>query len=169
MSSDGLETALRSMIRRYGFERVDHCLKELVLSQVEHGNSELNRKTHDADIRGNPRKQRSKVSAIEYVSKMDLPLEKKSVVIEIAERFQCKSFLPTLGDIANFCQIHGLDIPASKTRASAVPRVFKFIATLDSPRIRGILDDGMFSGPSKLGPIADAIRNNGRTSVTLSP
>ena len=166
MTSQELEPALRSMIRRYGFEQVYHCLQEIGLSEDQRRRSSLNGEPYDTSIPTQPAKRRSKISATEYVSKLDLPLEKKLVVAEMAKRFQGKSFLPTFGDIANFCQIHGLKTPASKTRASAVPRVFKFIATMDPPRIREILDDGMYSGPSKLGPIADAIRNNGRASVS---
>ena len=111
-----------------------------------------------------PTSLRSKISATEYVAKLELPLGKKPVVVELAKRFECKAFLPTFGDIANFCQIHGLKTPLSKSRSSAIPRIFKFIATMDSSRTRAILDEEMYSGPSKLGPIADAIRNNGRAS-----
>ena len=50
------------------------------------------------------------------------------------------------------------------TEPSAIPRIFKIIATMDSSRTQAILDADMYSGPSKLGPIADAIRRNGRAS-----
>ena len=87
------------------------------------------------------------------------------MVVELAGRFQDKSFLPTFGDIANFCHFYQIDKPASKSRASAIPRVFKFIASMEADDVRIILDQGMFSGPSRLGPIADAIRRNGRAST----
>ena len=63
---------------------------------------------------------------------MELPLEKEPAIVALANRFQDKSFLPTFGDIANFCQIYGIDEPASKSRASAIPRVFKFIASMEA-------------------------------------
>ena len=72
--------------------------------------------------------------------------------------------MPTFGDIRIFCEVYGIDEPASKSRASAIPRIFKFIATMSSDEVQGILDDGMFSGPSRVGPIADAIRENGRAA-----
>ena len=73
--------------------------------------------------------------------------------------------MPTFGDIRNFCQVYGIDEPASKSRASAIPRVFKFMATMSDEEVQGILDGGMFSGPSRVGPIADAIRANGRVAA----
>ena len=90
---------------------------------------------------------------------MELPSDKLSAMTELAERFQRKSFLPTFGEIINFCQIYDFEAPASKGRANAIPKVFKLIAGMETEEVQRILDDGMFSGPSRLGPIADAIRN----------
>ena len=100
-----------------------------------------------------------KATAPEYVAKMDLPEEKVSAVTELAERFDRKAFLTTFGEIAGFCQMYGIRVPASRGRASAIPRVFKFVAEMEADDIQQILDDGMFSGPSRLGPISEAIRN----------
>ena len=111
------------------------------------------------------RKRRSKPIASEYAAKMELTPDKKSSVCALAERFERKDFLPTLGDIRNFCDMYGIDVPASKTRASAIPRVFKFLANeMEADEVQRILDYELFSGPSRLGPIADAIRRNGRAS-----
>lgn len=105
------------------------------------------------------------MSAQEYVAKMDHDPEKRPVVSELAKRFEERTFLPTIGDIRDFCQAYGIDEPASKSRTSAIPRVFKCMATMSIEEVQGILDDGQFSGPSQLGPIADAIRENGRASA----
>ena len=113
-----------------------------------------------------PRKTNSRAkSAPEYVAKMDYDPEKWPALSELAKRFQDKSFLPTFGDIRNFCQVYEIDVPASKSRASAIPRVFKCIATMDSGEIQRIVDNRLFSGPARLGPIADAIRKNGRAAA----
>ncbi len=65
--------------------------------------------------------------------------------------------MPTFGDIAHFCQAYDIDEPVSKSRASAIPRVFRAIAAMDAEDTQMLLDYGAFSGPSRLGPIADAI------------
>ena len=166
MTQASLEGALRSMVRRYGFEQVNESLQEIGISDsyLEKPNHKAMPPTDSVDAQANKRTPR--ITAIEYVAKMDLPPEKKAPVTELAKRFERKSFLPSTGDIANFCQVYRLDKPASKSRASAIPRVFKYIASMDAIAIQKILDEGMFSGPSRLGPIADAIRNNGRARTS---
>ena len=80
----------------------------------------------------------------------------------LAERFEAKSFLPRCADIRNFCRIHGIDERASKSRAAAIPRLFKYLATMDPKNLQRLLDESAFSGPSQLGPLAEAIREHGR-------
>lgn len=162
MTQANLEGTLRSMVRRYGFEQVNESLQEIGNSDScsEKPNFKAIPPTKLVDAQAN--KKTPRITAPQYVAKMDLSPDKRAPVIELARRFDQKSFLPTTGDIANFCQVYRLDKPASKSRASAIPRVFKYIASMDVGGIQRILDEGMFSGPSRLGPIADAIRSNGR-------
>ena len=168
MDDTKLEADLRLMVRRYGFEQVDRSLREIGLSGRQFETSNQHPTSANKVAAAKPVKKGAKVTATEYVLKLELPLEQKPAVVELAERFQDKSFLPTFGDIANFCRIYGIDEPASRSRSSAIPRVFKFIATMETNEIQRILDDGMFSGPSRLGPIADAIRSNGRSSAAYT-
>ena len=165
MNDAKLETTLRSVVRRYGFEQVERSLREIGLSEAQLASSTQNGESVNDGVAVRPLKRNAKVTATEYVSKLEFPPEKKPAMLELAERFQRKWFLPSFGDIANFCGVYGIDEPASKSRASAIPRVFKFMATMDTDEIQRMLDEGMFSGPSRLGPIADAIRSNGRSSA----
>ena len=163
-----LEDTLRSMIRQYGFEQVDQSLREIWGGDYTYdGSSRYTSATNEVTVAKHERK-RTRATAPEYVEKMQLPSEKRPSVTELATRFHDKSFLPTFGDIANFCQTYNIPEPASKSRASAIPRVFKFIATMEADEIQRILDEGMFSGPARLGPIADAIRSNGRGRAVAS-
>ena len=43
--------------------------------------------------------------------------------------------------------------------ASLLTRVFTFLATMDTVQLTKLLDEGAFSGPTRLAPIADAIRS----------
>ncbi len=158
-----IEAALRPIVHQYGLGRVLESLGKIADAQCE---SSVQVGGSSAADRGKKPKKRSvKATAPEYVSKLEPSLEKTAPVVELAKRFECKAFLPTFGDIAHFCQIYGIEVPASKTRASAIPRVFKHIASMETKEIQRMLDDGLFSGPSRLGPIADAIRRNGRGST----
>ena len=162
MTQAELKDTLRTMVVEYGFEQVNKSLMEVRTSTYPVQKPKANTGRSDRDAVKKAGKRKRKVTASQSVAKMELPQDKEKFVIELAERFEKKTFLPTFGDISNFCQIYGIDEPASKSRASAIPRVFKFIASMEASDIRRIIDDGLFSGPSRLGPIADAIRRNGR-------
>ena len=159
MNNAKLEATLHPIVREYGLGSVLESLGKIASSDTQ------SKRLPNSHAAKEPIKRKAKPTATEYAAKMELLPEKRTTVDEMAERFERKDFLPTFGDIRIFCQIYGIDVPASKTRASAIPRVFKFIATeMDAKEAQRILDDGMFSGPSRLGPIADAIRRNGRAS-----
>lgn len=98
---------------------------------------------------------------------MDVDGDKFSAMLALAERFEAKTFLPGGADIRNFCRIHGIDERASKSRAAAIPRLFKYLATMDLKNLQRLLDESAFSGPSQLGPLAKAIREHGRAGRTL--
>ena len=159
-----IEAALSPIVHQYGLGSVLESLGKIADAQrersVQAGGSS------DTNGGKKPKKRSVKATAPEYVSKLDLSSEKAAPVVDLAERFERKAFLPTFGDIAHFCQMYGIKVPASKARASAIPRVFKHIALMETEEIQRMLDDGLFSGPSRLGPIADAIRRNGRGSAS---
>ena len=164
MTSLELKSTLRSMVSEYGFERVNKVLHQVATSAGHSKKSNLTKQSSNTNqqlpIVATSKKERA--SADQFVARMDLSPERYPAVVELAKRFERKSFLPTSGDVRNFCQIYGLDEPASKSRASAIPRVFRFLATMATDEIQKILEGGMFSGPSRLGPIADTIRRTGR-------
>ena len=63
-------------------------------------------------------------------------------------------FLSTLDDIRNFCEAYGIEESRSKSLASGIPKVFKFLVTMDVADVERMLDDRMFSGPAQLGVVA---------------
>lgn len=154
-----LKDMLCLMVDRHGPEQVNRALREVV-SAHRRKNSNKAKASSKNSAKAKPVKK--KTTALEYVAKMDLPSEKKRGLAELAKRFEEKNFLPSFRSIREFCRIYEIVEPASNSRVSALPRVFKFIATLEASDIQRILDSGLFSGPSRLGPIADAIMRNGR-------
>lgn len=157
-----LKDMLCLMVDRHGHEQVDRALREVV-SAHRRKNSNKEKASSKNSAKAKPEKK--KTTALEYVAKMELPSEKKRRLAELAKRFEEKAFLPSFGDIREFCLIYRIVEPASKSRVSALPRIFKFIATLETSDIQKILDSGLFSGPARLGPIADAIMRNGRSAA----
>ena len=164
MTDSKLKRILKPIVQEYGLGPVLRSLGQI----AEAGFSKAEQFTTLGGDIGNGSKQKSATgSAPEYVNKMNLPVEKVAAVTELARRYQQKSFLPTFRDISSFCQAYEIQVPASNSRASAIPRVFKFLAELEPDETQQILDDGRFSGPSRLGPIADGIRNY--SSTVLQP
>ena len=147
MTDSKLKASLQSLVQEHGLGKVLKSLGEIA-------------DAHGVGVR--PRRRKRPATAPEYVSKLQLPVEKSGAVTELAERFSTENLsFRSFGDIANFCETYQIDIPASRTRVSAIPRVFKFIAEMEASEIQRILDLEMFSGPSRLGPISEAIRNHG--------
>ena len=166
MTHHDLEHALNVLVAEHGFETVRESLHSIrdLNGQIAQSKSES---AEDGTAVSTTRK-RSRLTAPEYVAKMGLPPDREEMIAELAERFHAKSFLPSFGDVTNFCRHYDIDVPASRSRVSAIARVFKFLATMDPEDAREIADYHMFSGPSSLGPIADAIRRNGRARTRAS-
>lgn len=163
MIDNRLGTALRLLVRRYGIKQVDQSLREIRRSTSQGGSRQA--RAGSGGPKHGTRKNVKAKSALEYVAGMDFDAERRPVMTELAKRFQEKAFLPTFGDIRFFCESYGIDVPASNSRTGSIPRVFKFMATMDREEIQRIVDYRRFSGPARLGPIADAIREHGRAAA----
>ena len=166
MTADQLVASLRALVQEHGMDQVSRSLDEIGTALDDHREkveSSIDRSGQSAEVKKSQKKR--SVTAIERVARMNLSEKKVDAMVELARRFDEKSFMPTFGDIAHFCHLYNVDEPASKSRASAIPRVFKTIAAMEVEDIQRILDYGMFSGPSRLGPIAEAIGRNGRARV----
>ena len=166
MTETKLKDTLRVIVRQYGFEQVKQSLREVQTSVRQLNSPKQGKTLADNDTTTRPKKKRVKLNALENVAKLELSSEKVPIVAELAKRFESKAFLPTFGDIRNFCQIYGIDEPASKSRASAIPKIFKFLSTMETDELQRILDEEMFSGPSRLAPIANEIRRISRVTRT---
>ncbi len=86
------------------------------------------------------------------------------MIQELKQKFEDKTFVTSVGEARFFCLCYGLPINFP-SRVAAKSKIFRFITNkLGEDEIKIILDEERFSGPSRLRPIADAIRRNGRAS-----
>ena len=97
------------------------------------------------------------MTAEEYVAKNEMPS-----LMRAAIAYDNRSFLPSPTDARMFCEHYGFEMPKGKSRAAVMPHIFKFLATMDLDEVTEILDYESFGGPTKLGPIADAILGRGK-------
>lgn len=151
MQQPELTEALQSLVRRHGISSVLHGLAD-IQSSIAPPTPPLPPRRARTSAKGKP-------SAVEYVAKMFLPQEKAEVMAVAAERFEDKRFLPAFADVREFCRVYELKVGKSTSRVGAIPRIFSFLATVDTPDLVKILEDGNFCGPASLASIADAIRN----------
>src|SRR6266702_3682909 len=122
-----------------------------------------------------PRRPRVRKSARDYVTGMNPPSSQKERLITLAQLFEEKRFLPAAADIRNFFEAYGAAPTKIKARQAAIPLIFRFLSSLSDERLDRIISEGAFSGPSELGPIAEAIkarsgsmRQGGNTSGSSS-
>ncbi len=165
MTGDRLVASLRELVREHGLEQVSRSLHEI--GGIDgHAQGATPSSGTAAQRAAGPRAKRKRaVTALERVEKMDLPSETADDVVQLAKRFDEKSFMPTFGDIAHFCSVYDIEVPASRSRTSAISRVFSTIAAMSAEDIQILVDYGAFSGPARLGPISEAIARRSRAQA----
>ena len=144
------------IIERHGLESVRRASREICLENNRENGRDTNSPRHRQKAKHQPSK--SKPTAVGYVNKMELHNDKRAAMTAVAEQFENCSFLPTIGEVRQFWIHYDLGQPAPKSRAAAIPRVLTFVSTMDTEEINRMLSSGFFSGPTRLGPISDAIK-----------
>lgn len=155
---DKLCIGVRKLATQYGIDEVEKAVLD-VRRSLEH--PQIEGDTARRSSLDGP-KRRPRLTAVEYVEKMDLPAERAETIVRAAAEFERREFLPTLGDIRKFCESYGIETPRSTSRSGGIPRVFKFLRSMETSDVQEMLDDRLFAGPAELGPIAEAIRGKAR-------
>lgn len=158
MPKNDLRGTLSSLVEQYGFRKVARLLGKM--DPTDGGVRGTGRRV--AGKRGRPRdagtsRLRRPLSAMHYVQRLDLGMDQAHVMERAAEAFDARTFLPTLGDLRVFCEAYGIEEPRAGSRIGRIPRVFRFLVTMEPAELARILDDRMFAGPARVAPIADAI------------
>ena len=170
MTRNDLRAALGSLVERHGFRKVSRLLLEMEPGDGESPMAKKRMAVEPGRTRrtGRERPQR-RLSAMDYVQGLKPGAERARIMARAAEAFDMRAFLPTLGDIRAFCEAYGIKEPRANSRNGGIPRIFRFLATMDPAELQKILDDESFAGPSRLGPIADAIRSRAKELRELTP
>ena len=149
-----LTDTLRDLVIRHGTSAVLHSLAEIQSTADRPASASASARKPPRD----PSKQ--KPYAMACISRMALAAHKTHAMTRAAELFDNKRFLPAISDIREFSRVHGIELPRTASRSTSVPRIFAFLASMDTDAIVKTLDEGSFSGPTRLAPIADAIRSH---------
>jgi hypothetical protein len=144
-----LDELLRSLVKIWGQAIVSKHL--LGVDATNSGNRKVERGSRGS------RGDRLRRSALAYASRADLPTQKKALILQLAQRFDDKKFLYSVGDIRNFFQINST-IDDVRSRDTAIPKLIQVLSIMSEDKLKKVLSDETYSGPSQLGPLADAIR-----------
>ena len=129
MEGKGLDDALRALVRQYGIASVERTLRRIREAFLHRGENEMLPARSTEHTPRKPRSRRPRITAVGYVSKLQVSTEMQAALGELAQKFENRTFLPTLGDIRNFCLIYGIEPPGGNTVSDSSGFVFRPIAT----------------------------------------
>jgi hypothetical protein len=140
-SRQTLDELLRVLIGSWGYSTVLRRLQSL------------------GNLEGQERTRRHRPSAIQYIERIDAPGNRKEILRELASRFEDKKFLPTIGDVRSFFERRNIEHARTfHARNDVMPQLFEILLTLPDENLQQMLTDGNYAGPSRLGPLSDAIK-----------
>lgn len=100
-------------------------------------------------------------TAAEYVAKLEHEDRENKTLLKIAERFDRREFLPSMGDVREFLAMQGQKPTDMKDRSEAFGRLLPILQRLPAERLEHLANSDSHSGPATLGPLSDAIRATG--------
>ncbi len=99
--------------------------------------------------------RRSAITVVRSLNLMDQ--EKEAIIIDMAERYESKRFMPNVNHVRAFLESQGINVSRVKSRQQVTGSVFKNLARLETCTLRDIRDSGLYDPPKTLAAIADAI------------
>lgn len=145
---------LRPLVQEWGYKEVEAALSHLNDDTVRVGTVRL----HEERNQDIERRQSKRLLAVEQVARAHLPRDQEESLQELATRFDQKQFLPSVSDAKEFLMMMGEKPGAIKDRSDAFRRLLDALLPLTPERLRQLAkNSALHSGPSKLGPLSDAI------------
>jgi hypothetical protein len=141
-----LNTLLQAVVDEWGREEVVNSLALIT-------------RPYPIDIDSNSHASRRKVklSAVEQVRRVPLTGDRKELLLRLAERYDFKQFLPSVADVREFLIMMGEKPLGMKDRKGAFTILLRTLTKLPVEALQQINGNAMYSGPSELGPLSDAI------------
>lgn len=153
---------LRPLVGEWGRAEVSRCLARFEDSGPLRANLEFSRGSQAGRTKSNSppgaRQRRSHEYVARIVERMNLPESRRHILRDLAFRFEERTFLPTIGDIRNFLEMHDAGPANFHTRSASFPKIVAVLLAIPDQHLQKILVDNAHSGPSRLGPLSDAIR-----------
>ena len=159
MKQHQLQETLSDLISNFGYENVRKTLS------VMRSSSPVTAK-HNAKIRrdaagkssAKPVKKRTKPDAMRVAQSLAITDdEKKRILFTLAEKYEAKEFMPNVNHVRDFLNDGERDVSSIKSRQQMTVTVFKRLGSLETGKLREMLDRGLYGPPKRLAPYARAI------------
>lgn len=145
-----LQRLLQTLVDGWGYDAVADVLKNIEASSSAQDNEPERKKT-----------EKIEASVVQMVVDMSLPHEKKSLLLELAERFDQGSAFPKIADVRSFLIAHRQDPRELKSRAQAFKRMLPVLDRMSEKGLQKVISRSHYSGPAELEAISEAIRGAG--------
>lgn len=152
---------LQTLVREWGFDEVQKSLANIFPASDDIGEGALIRKRSRPQTSGRDVTRSGRPSARELVSKINDLNDKRDALVTIALKFDQKEFLPTVADMKEFLAMMGEETGALKDRSDGFRRLLNHLTQLPIERLERLASGTSYSGPSRLGPLSDAIKSVG--------
>jgi len=139
------------LVKEWGHEEVAAALAGTASSS---GDSP-SRRAGSSKLRSS--RERVRLSATDQIQQATLEGEQKETLLQLAERYDRKQFLPSVADVREFLIMMGERPVGMKDRSEAFRILLRSLMRLPADRLQQFARTALHSGPSELGPLSDAI------------
>lgn len=146
-----LKSLLNALVDEWGRDEVAAALASTAVSP---GGSLANNATSQ---RPRPSREHVRPSATAQVEQATVGGERKGVLLQLADRYDRRQFLPSVADVRQFLIMMDERPVAIKDRREAFRVLLQSLIQLPVERLQHLSRTAQHSGPSELGPLSDAI------------
>ena len=153
-----LTDIVRALVKEWGHEEVLRTLSNLMDE-----NNFVNR----SDFREHSfkRSRNDLKTAVAQVERSNIIEPVRDLLLDLAHRYDRSEFLPSTSDARELLFMIGIQPGPMKDRSQAFRRLLDALLPLSPEKIEQIARAGRYSGPSRLGPLSDAISGAAKTFV----
>ena|SRR5436309_10935817 len=116
-----------------------------------------------------PSKKRAKPNAVEQVERAVHDPEQKEILLQLADRYDRKLFLPSVADVREFLATTGNRPIGLKDRSQGFRILLQSFSRMPIVRLQQLAQTNLHSGPSELGSLSDAIAAAGERLPRVRP
>lgn len=100
-------------------------------------------------------------AAFHLVQLMDVPINRKTLLLNLAERYDDGTAFPKISDVRSVLLSHHQNAKDLKTRIQAFKRLLPVLSAMSEKGLEKLISRAHHSGPAELGAISEAIRGAG--------